>query len=84
MQEMKNKKAIFNPLNHDITIEWDKSGKNPKSFKLKSKEITMIDTKYINHVKNQLANEVFDARGDYRKRRDIQLKDILKEIEPEV
>lgn len=78
---MRNFTSIFNPLNKDITVNWDLTGRNPKTWVLKSKEITKVDTKYVNHVKKTLLDAVFDAKGDYRKRRDIQIEEFEKEIE---
>lgn len=75
--------AIFNPLNKDLTVDYDLSGENPKHFILKAKEITHIPEEYAKHVKRTLADAVFDAKGDYRKDRDVQMKEIYQEIEIE-
>ena len=73
--------SVFNPLNKDFTVNYDLSGKNPKTFILKAKEITHVPQEYAKHVKRTLADAVFDAKGDYHKDRDMQMKDIYKEIE---
>ena len=81
---MKNETPVFNPLKKDLTVGWDLQGKNPRNFLLRAREITMVDTMYAKHVKRTLADAVFDVKGDYRQDRDMQMKEIMKEISPEV
>lgn len=76
---MKSKVSIFNPLNKDVKVNWDLSG-NPKSWVLKSKEITKIDSTYEKHAKRVLANAIFEVKGTSRKDRDIQMKAIYEEM----
>lgn len=78
------KVPIYNPLNHDVKVGWNLSGKNPRNFNLISKEITFVDKKYEKHVKRTLGDAVFDSFGDTKVRRDIQMKKILKLITPKV
>lgn len=71
---------VFNPLNIDFEVSYSLR-ENPITFLLRSKEATHIPKKYVDHVKKHLANKIFDIRGDYLKRRDIQMKEIMKEME---
>ena len=80
----KHKIPVFNPLNKDVSVYWDLSGKNPLNFQLIAKEITMIDRKYAQHVKNTLADIVFDIKGSYQKDRDMQMKEIMNKISPKI
>lgn len=71
--------SIFNPLNKPLTVDYDLSG-NAKHFILNAKEITHVPKMYAEHVKKALLDAVFNAKGDYRKDRDMQMKEFLKEI----
>lgn len=75
------KVLIFNPLNEDVSVKYDASGKNPRTFTFRAKEVGKIDKEFADHVKKHLANRIFDKRGDYRKDRDMQMKEIYKEME---
>ncbi len=76
-----DKVSIFNPLNKDIVVNYDLSGPNPLEFVLKAKEITSVPQEYAKHVKRTLADAVFNAKGNYRMDRDMQMEEIYKEIE---
>ena len=78
---MRNLVSIFNPLNINVTVNWDLSGKNPKTWVLKSKEITKVDSKYAKHVKRALVDEMFNVKGKPRVAHDIQEREFYKEIE---
>jgi hypothetical protein len=42
---------------------------------------TSVPKEYEKHIKRTLADAVFDAKGNYRMDRDIQMKEIYKDIE---
>lgn len=79
--EKTGKVPIFNPLNKDIRVVFDSQGPNPRSWTLKAKEATYVESLFANHVKKHLADSIFDAKGDYRKDREMQMKDIYKQME---
>jgi len=75
---------VFNPLSKDIEVKYDTSGPNPRSWLLRAKEITMVESLFAKHIKRTLADAVFDKIGDYCKDRDPQMKDIYEKISPKI
>lgn len=75
---------IYNELNEDVHVGWDLMGENPKDFKLVAKEITMIPSKHAEHVKKHLANRVFDVKGKTNMDREMQIKEIMERMVPEI
>lgn len=84
MNDETPKVPIFNPLSKNIVVGWDLQGKNPKTFELVAREITHVPEEFAKHVKRTLADAIFDAKGDYRKEREMQMKDIMDEISPKI
>ena len=76
---MHNFASVFNPLNKNVIVHWDLSGKLPRT--LKSKEITKIESTYEKHVRRALVDEMFNVKGNSRIAHDIQEKKFYKETE---
>ncbi len=73
---------IFNPLNEDFDVKYDiNNDRNPVTFTIKAKETASYEKVIADHFKQALAVRIFDLRGNVRKDRDIQMKEIYKEIE---
>ena len=72
---------LFNPLNKDVTVNWDMRGRNPKAWVLKAKEVAKVDSIYAKHIKKALVDEIFNVRGNSRIAHDIQEREFYKEIE---
>ena len=61
---MHNFASVFNPLNKNVIVHWDLSGKLPRTWTLKSKEITKIESTYEKHVRRALVDEMFNVKGN--------------------
>ena len=76
---MRNFVSIFNPLNSNVTVNLDLSGKSPKTWVLKAKEITKVDTTYEKHVRRALVDAIFNARGNPRIDHNLQEIEFYRE-----
>jgi len=80
-EKMRNFVSVFNPLNKNVTVNWDLSGEHPKTWVLKAKEITKVDSMYEKHVRKALIDEMFNKKGNPKISHDIQERDFYKETE---
>ena len=76
---------IYNPLTVDFSIKYDiKGDRNPKEFTIKGGEIQYFPKVIANHIKEALANEMFNQRGylkDAHGNTELALEEYRKEIE---
>lgn len=79
MAKKTKKDYIFNPLNEDFKIKYDK-----KEYTVRSKEVAEYPKHIIKHMKRGLANKIFDMRYSYSKRRDTQMEEIYKSMKVKI
>ena len=78
---MKKKVGVYNPLLTDFTFKYDvNNDARPVSFTIHAREHEFYEPYLAKHAKKHLANKVFDEKGNPRKDREVQIKEIMKEI----
>ena len=82
---MPKKIGVYNPLLIDFTFKYDvnNDGK-PVSFTIHAREHEFYEPYLVKHAKKALATLVFDKKGNLRKDREVQIKEIMKEISIEI
>ena len=77
----KEKIPVLNPLTEDFTFKYDvNNNRNPVSFTIHAGEAEWYEPYLAKHAKKQLANLIFDKQGNPRKDREMQIKEIMKDI----
>ena len=85
MKKPKKKVAVFNPLLIDFTFKYDvNDDSKPVSFTIHSREIEWYEPYLAKHAKKALSELIFDKQGNYRKDREIQMQQIMKDISVKV
>lgn len=73
--------CVYNPLLIDFTFKYDvNDNSEPVSFTIHAREHEFYEPYLAKHAKKHLANLVFDEKGNPRKDREVQMKEIMKEI----
>ena len=77
----KKKMGVYNPLLTDFTFKYDVNNDGePVSFTIHAREHEFYEPHLARHAKKHLANLVFDEKGNPRKDREVQIKEIMKMI----
>jgi len=85
VKKPKKKVAVFNPLLIDFTFKYDvNDDSKPVSFTIHSREIEWYEPYLAKHAKKDLADLIFNQQGNPRKDRDLQMKEIMKDISVKV